>query len=398
MRDLSSARGVGAGRYRAPMVSLGEVADLVHEWFPPATAESWDRVGLVVGDRSAPVRRILLAVDPTLEVVREAAAYGADLLITHHPLLLRGVHAVATGTPKGRIVTELIRSGCGLLCVHTNADRAAGGVAEAMAAALGLADVRPLAADLPESWDKLTTYVPLADADRIRSALAAAGAGQLGAYDACSFSVPGEGRFLPRPGAMPAIGSVGVPEAVEETRIECLLPAVARSRVVAALVEAHPYEEPAYDVVALASTGPGRTGIGRVGTVEGLSLRGLAERVAAAVPATAHGIRVSGDPARMVRTVAVSPGAGDSMFDAVLASGAEAYVTSDLRHHPAAELIERDSSPGLIDVSHWAGEWPWLPALASRLDAAVGPRRGGAGDTVESRVSTLVTDPWTFRI
>ncbi len=305
MRELSSGGVSTPAAIVPPMRTLGEIADLIHGWFPPATAESWDRVGLVVGDRAAGVRRILLAVDPTLEVVREAAAYGADLLITHHPLLLRGVHGVATDTPKGRIVTELIRADCALLCAHTNADRARGGVAEAMADALGLADVRPLVAD--------------------------------------------------------------------------------------------PYEEPAYDVVALRRTAPAETGIGRVGAVAPLPLRALADRVAAAVPATAHGIRVSGDPDRVVQRVAVSPGAGDSLFDAVLAAGADVYVTSDLRHHPAAEFIEREGT-AVIDVSHWASEWLWLPALARRLDAALGAGAGDAGATVESRVSTLVTDPWTFRI
>lgn len=397
MRELSSGGVSTPAAIVPPMRTLGEIADLIHGWLPPATAESWDRVGLVVGDRAAGVRRILLAVDPTLEVVREAAAYGADLLITHHPLLLRGVHGVATDTPKGRIVTELIRADCALLCAHTNADRARGGVAEAMADALGLADVRPLVADPGDAWDKLTTYVPLADADRVRAALAEAGAGRLGAYDACSFSAPGEGRFLPRAGADPAIGSVGVAEVVEEARIECLLPAAARSRVIAALRAAHPYEEPAYDVVALRRTAPAETGIGRVGAVAPLPLRALADRVAAAVPATAHGIRVSGDPDRVVQRVAVSPGAGDSLFDAVLAAGADVYVTSDLRHHPAAEFIEREGT-AVIDVSHWASEWLWLPALARRLDAALGAGAGDAGATVESRVSTLVTDPWTFRI
>lgn len=372
------------------MPTLGELAGLIEAWYPSGTAEEWDRVGLVAGDPDAPVRKVLLAVDPTLEVAREAVAWDAGLLITHHPLLLRGVHSIALDTAKGRTLTTLVRAECALLCAHTNADRAVGGVAEAMADSLGLTDQRPLVPDPGPALDKLTTYVPAGAADAVRTALAAAGAGAMGDYDGCSFSTPGEGRFRPLPGARPTIGSVGAPEVVEEIRIECVLPASRRTSVVAAMRDAHPYEEPAFDVVALRETTPGHTGIGRVGTVEPTTLRDFVRRVADTLPAAAAGIRVSGDPDRWVTTVAVSPGAGDAMFDDVLAAGADVYVTSDLRHHPAGEFLER-SGAALVDVAHWAGEWLWLPVVEARLRAEL-------GDTVETRVSTLVTDPWTFRL
>lgn len=124
--------------------TLGEVVDLVHTWFPPATAEDWDAVGLVAGDPAEPVRRILVALDPVADVVDEALAWEADLVLTHHPLLLRGVHGVPADDPKGSVVHRLVRGGCALLAAHTNADVAAGGVAEALAARLGLVDVLPL--------------------------------------------------------------------------------------------------------------------------------------------------------------------------------------------------------------------------------------------------------------
>jgi dinuclear metal center YbgI/SA1388 family protein len=370
--------------------SLQDVVDLVHSWYPPGTADSWDAVGLVHGDPAAPVRRVLFAVDPTIEVAQEAAEWGADLLVVHHPLFLKPVHGFAATTPKGRTLATLAGAGCALLTAHTNADQAVGGVSEAMATALGLTDVVPVLPRPSDAVDKLTVFVPPADADRVRTALAGAGAGRIGDYDHASFSTPGHGRFRPLEGASPAVGEVGSLEQVDEERVEVVLDRRLRGRVVAAMLAAHPYEEPAYDVVELAPTAAPATGAGRIGTVQEQTLGEFARRVAAALPETAHGVRVAGDPDRPVRRVALCGGAGDFMLDAVLATDADVYVTSDLRHHPAAEFLEQ-GGPALVDVAHWAAEWTWLPVVRARLDRQL-------GDTVETRVSTLRTDPWQFRV
>ncbi|MFC4786515.1 Nif3-like dinuclear metal center hexameric protein [Nocardioides sp. MAHUQ-72] len=371
------------------MPKISDVVDLLHGWYPPATADGWDAVGLVYGDPGADVGKVMFAVDPALEVAREAAAWGADLLVVHHPLFLKPVHGFAATTPKGRTLATLAGAGCALLTAHTNADRAVGGVSEAMATALGLTDLAPLVAGGDGPQDKLTVYVPVADADRVRAALADAGAGRIGDYDQASFSTPGEGRFRPLEGAAPSIGSVGTAEVVDEVRVEVVLPRGRRTAVVAAMLTVHPYEEPAYDVVELADPGTAPTGAGRIGSVAETTLRGFAETVAGALPATAHGVRVAGDPDRVVRRVAVCGGAGDFLLDTVLRTDADVYVTSDLRHHPAGEFLEKDG-PALVDVPHWAAEWTWLPVVRTRLAEAL-------GDTVETRVSTECTDPWTFR-
>ncbi|HEX6149614.1 Nif3-like dinuclear metal center hexameric protein [Nocardioides sp.] len=371
------------------MPTLKDVVDLIHGWYPPATADSWDAVGLVAGDPEASVEKVLCAVDPTPEVAREAVEWGADLLLVHHPLFLTPVHGVAATTPKGRTLHTLLGAGCALLTAHTNADQAVGGVSEAMAAALGLAEVEPLLPAPAPPTDKLTVFVPVPDADRVRDALAMAGAGRIGDYDHASFSTPGEGRFRPRDGASPSIGEVGRVELVDEVRVEVVLPRHLRTHVVGAMLEVHPYEEPAYDVVELADPGGAATGTGRIGSVAPTSLREFAASVAASLPETAHGVRVAGDPDRSVRRVAVCGGAGDFLLDTVLAGDADVYVTSDLRHHRAAEFLEH-GGPALVDVAHWAAEWTWLPVVSARL-------AGALGDTVETRVSTLNTDPWQFR-
>jgi dinuclear metal center YbgI/SA1388 family protein len=375
-------------------IALRDVVGLLDGWYDPAWAESWDAVGLVCGDPDRPVSKVLLAVDPAPAVVEEAVAWGADLVVVHHPLLLTAVSSVAATTPKGRVVHELVRAGIGLFTAHTNADVPEDGVNEALARAVGIVDPRVVVAD-QDGTDKIVFFVPVAEADRVRGAVTAAGAGGIGDYDSCTFTTPGEGRFRPREGASPAIGRVGDLEVVEEVRVEAVLPRARRGAVVRALLEAHPYEEPAYDVLELANhAGPATRGHGRIGRLAApTTLRGFAEHVAGALPGTAHGVRVSGDPDRRVETVVVASGSGDFMLETVLGLDADVYLTSDLRHHRAAEFREHDG-PALVDVAHWAAEWTWLPVAERKLVEALGAR----GDTVETRVSTTVTDPWTFRV
>lgn len=375
------------------MASLNDVVTLLHGWYPPHTADAWDAVGLVYGDPAAPVSKVMFAVDPTLAVAQEAAEWGADLLVVHHPLFLKPVHGFAATTPKGRTLATLAGAGsgagCALLTAHTNADQAIGGVSEALAQALGLTDLAPIASSAGGPLDKVTVYVPVASAEAVRAALSAAGAGQVGDYDSCTFTTRGEGRFRPLAGSQPRIGQVGEHEVVDEVRVEAVLPRERRTAVVTGLLAAHPYEEPAYDVVELVDPGLGQTGSGRIGTITETTLGEFAVAVDAALPATAHGVRVAGDPDRVVRRVAVCGGAGDFLLGAVLASDADVYVTSDLRHHPASEFLEQ-GGPALVDVSHWAAEWTWLPMVEARLADAL-------GDTVETRISTINTDPWQFR-
>ncbi|MGW6129937.1 Nif3-like dinuclear metal center hexameric protein [Cellulomonas sp. NPDC055163] len=388
---------------RDDALPLAEVVRLLERRYPPATAESWDAVGLVTGDPGQPVRRVLLAVDPVAAVVDEAVAWGADLVLVHHPLLLRPVTSVAATTFKGALVHRLVRSGVALHVAHTNADAAHGGVAEALADAVGLVDQVPLVAQPVEALDKHVVFVPVADAERLVDALAAAGAGAVGEYSRCAWRTTGEGTFTPSDRADPAVGRRGEATTVVEARVEMVAPRRLRRAVTAAMRAAHPYEEVAFDVLELARE-DGATGLGRVGRLPGpTTLRGFAERVAQALPATAQGVRLAGDPDGVVERVAVLGGSGDSLFDAVRAAGVDAYLTADLRHHPASELRERaefEAAPGapatpyLVDVAHFASEWPWLERAAADLRADA----RAAGATVETRVSTLRTDPWSGRV
>lgn len=375
-------------------LTLHHVITLLEQRYPPSTAHDWDAVGLVTGDRSSPIGTVLLAVDPVDTVVDEAIEIGADLIITHHPLLLRGVTSVSTDTPKGALVHRLIRAGIALYVAHTNADIAAGGVNEALADLVGLKDARPLQPAPGEDLDLLITYVPTPQAEQVRQALGAAGAGQVGEYTGCAWSVTGTGEFTPVGSADPTIGTVGEHTKVEEVRLEMVLPPSRRTQVVTALRDAHPYEEPAFSVVPTAPA-PSGTGLGRIGTLpNSMTLRELAEHVASVLPATAHGVRIGGDPQALVRTVAVCGGSGDSLLEAARAAGVDAYLTADLRHHPASEALAHPDAPGLLDVAHWASEWPWLPIAADYLRARV----DASGTPLDVRVSTRPTDPWSDRV
>ncbi|TDQ04095.1 Nif3-like dinuclear metal center hexameric protein [Labedaea rhizosphaerae] len=259
------------------MPTLADVIAVLEAAYPPELAESWDAVGLVCGDPAEPVTKVLVCVDPVDATVDEALAQGAQLIVAHHPLLLRGVHGVPADTPKGSLVHRLVRGGAALLCMHTNADNAEPGVSDALAKALGLKITGPL-----------------------------------------------------------------VPE----------------------------------------------TNSGRIGEVDPQPFAEFIDRVGIALPETAGGVRAAGELSRTIETVAVCGGSGDSFLDAATAAGVDAYVTADLRHHPASEHLAKPGAPALVDVAHWASEWPWCAQAAGVIEVAF-------DGTVDVTVSTLRTDPWT---
>ncbi|MGY1751122.1 Nif3-like dinuclear metal center hexameric protein [Modestobacter sp. SYSU DS0511] len=374
-----------------PGAPLGEVVAALEARYAPELAEKWDAVGLVCGDREETVRSVLFAVDPTAAVVDEAIATGVDLVVTHHPLLLTPVHGVPADDPKGRLVHRLIRAGIGLFVAHTNADRAAEhGVNDALAATLGLADTLPLDPVGAPRTDTLVAFVPVAGADRLADALAEAGAGVMGEYTRCVWQTTGTGSFIPGGDAHPAIGAQGRLERVAEARLEMVVPRHRRAAVLRALQEGHPYEDPGYALFENSAT-PSRAGLGRVGELaEPTTLREFADRVARALPATPGGVRVAGDPDRAVRTVAVCGGSGGSLLEAATAAGADVFLTSDLKHHAVSEAREVPG-PALVDVAHYASEWPWLPVAADLLHRDLDGR-------VQVAVSEQRTDPWTWQV
>lgn len=356
------------------MITVGQVRSILDRWYPPSLAESWDAPGLVCGDPDEAVGRIACALEATDAVVDAAIEAHADMLVVHHPLLMRGTTSVAADTPKGRIVHRLIRHRIALMSAHTNADAAVGGVNDVLAQVLGVVVECPLE-PVAQPVDLWGIQVPVDSVEAVRNALFKAGAGQFDGYDQCSFETLGRGQFRPLTGSHPVVGTTNQIETVEEVRIHVVAPTLARSTVRKALVDAHPYEVPAYDVKTIDSgsrPGPVTPGIGRVGHLdEPMTLRSFTQRVSERLPQTVWGVRAAGNPDQPITTVALCSGAGDSLLDAAAASGADVYLTSDLRHHPADEHL-RAGGPALIDTAHWASESVWCADVARRLHDELG--------------------------
>lgn len=369
-------------------VTVQTVVDALEAAYPPALAESWDQVGLICGDPDAEVTKVAFALDCTQEVAERAVAAGAQLLVVHHPLLLRGVHSVAANTPKGKVIHTLLAGGCALFAAHTNADSARPGVSDKLAELVGITPGRPIKPVTLDATDRWGVHVPPAAAADLKRALFEAGAGAIGDYRECAFSFEGTGEFTPVEGANPTDGAVGAHYTGDEIRVEFVARAADRRRIVEKLREVHPYEEPAFDVVQMADTRDleTATGLGRIGELEEpMTLREFTQQVANALPETAWGVRAAGDPEQIVRRVAVSSGSGDSFLADVAKLGVDVYVTSDLRHHPVDEHL-RAGGPAVIDTAHWASEFPWT----EQAESIVAPL------SVDTEILHIRTDPWTI--
>lgn len=369
-------------------VSVGDVRRVLDEAYPPHLAEKWDAVGLICGDPAAEVKRVAFALDCTQAVAERAVELGADMLVVHHPLLLRGVESVAADTPKGKVVHTLVSNGVALFAAHTNADKARPGVNDKLAELVGITPGRPIVPE-PQGVDKWGVHVPVAAAEEVKQALFDAGAGHIGAYSHCSFDIDGTGQFQPEEGADPTEGEIGALHRGEELRVEFVAPAALRSSLLKALHTVHPYEVPAYDITETAGHQDLDTalGLGRVGELpQEMTLREFTQQVANALPETAWGIRAAGDPDQKVRTVAVSSGSGDSFLSAAAKLGVDVYVTSDLRHHPVDEHL-RAGGPAVIDTAHWASEFPWTAQARDIVENAL---------ELDTEIISLRTDPWTI--
>lgn len=371
------------------MTTVGDIRSILDTAYPPALAESWDSVGLICGDPADEVHKVAFALDCTQAVAEEAVRLGAQMLVVHHPLLMRGVTSVAADTPKGKVIHTLIRGGVALFAAHTNADSARPGVNDRLAELVGIAPGRPILPKTGAGVDKWGVHVPPADVDTVKKALFDAGAGEIGNYRDCAFDIEGTGQFTPVEGADPTDGEIGQTYRAAEVRVEFVAPARLRRPLIHALRAAHPYEEPAFDILEMADTTDtaAALGLGRIGELpEPMTLREFTQQVADALPVTEWGVRAAGDPDAVVQKVAVSSGSGDSFLDAVRGLGVDVYVTSDLRHHPVDEYL-RAGGPPVIDTAHWASEFPWTSQAAEM----VGEKAG-----IDTYVIDLRTDPWTL--
>lgn len=367
--------------------TVGDWMALVEDRYPPSTAADWDEVGLHVGASSWPVERVLVSLDVTGAVVDEAADGPATLLLAHHPLLFHGLDRLTPDTAAGGLALRAAAAQVAVAAAHTNLDVAAdgAGTSDPVADLLALEGREPLTSEVRAAARKLVTFVPPEAVEEVIDALAEAGAGRIGRYERCSFRVRGIGTFRPSADADPYRGEPGDDNRVEELRVEMEVPGRRLGGAVRALLTVHPYEEVAYDVYA--TTTGGTLGFGWVGDLpEPSTLREIASRIRRELPAP-H-LRYAGDPERVVRRVAVVGGAGDSLVGAARTTGADVYVTGDLRHHVTLEALE--TGLALVDAGHHATEIAAMPAWRSRLEEAAGDR----GLAAEVIASSIPTGPW----
>ncbi|RKZ33575.1 Nif3-like dinuclear metal center hexameric protein [bacterium] len=322
-----------------------------------------DRVGLFCGDRKRAIEKVLLALDPTDAVIEEAIQGGFDLLFTHHPLTRNEFKSVLKDDRKTGKIYRAIQHDLAIYSAHTNLDFAPFGVSVTLAEILGVEIERPLYDKSTEKLYKLVVFVPEDNFELFRKQILDIGIGNIGNYSHCSFSTSGEGTFKPTSGANPYIGKIGKLEKVNELRLETIVPAHLLGRAIRAVNDYHPYEEPALDIYPLENDKI-KGGFGVIGNLPKImSINSIAELCAEKLPT--YEIRYIGDAERVVRKVAILGGSGDLFIEQVISSGADLYITGELKHHSALELAEAGISA--IVSGHFGTEWIVLPRLKNIL-------------------------------
>jgi dinuclear metal center YbgI/SA1388 family protein len=343
------------------MHTVGAIVDYLNRFAPAHLAADWDNVGLLLGDRSASVERVMTCLTVTPEVVQEAVQANVQLIVTHHPILFRPIQRLTTDTPEGRMLLSLIQAGVAVYSPHTAFDNTAGGINESLARRLGLIEMVPLRPREGLHQCKIVVFVPQADLARVSDAMFGAGAGHIGEYSQCSFRLAGTGTFFGSEAAHPTVGEKGRREEVGEWRLEVLCAANRVEPVIAAMRHAHSYEEPAYDVYPLQPTAIAEGRIGRLS--KAVSLEQLAHTAKKA--ANANQVQMVGDAGRLIERVAIACGAGgDFLMDAVWAK-AEVLLTGETRFHDL--LSAKAHGIALVLPGHYATERFAVEELATRL-------------------------------
>lgn len=313
----------------------------------PSLAYDWDPIGLHIGTLNKEVSNVLVTLDVTPDVIKEAIEKKCELIIAHHPPIFSKLKAVNTSTYLGAMIETCIKHDIAVYAAHTNLDIAIGGVNDMLADALKLKDTKMLTETYNEPVMKLAVFTPLEQTQQVRDALAKAGAGELGDYEHVSYSIKGTGRFRPAEGADPFIGEIGKMEIVDEEKIEVVFPKSLKSRVLKAMFKAHPYEEVAYDLYTM-DIQANEHGLGRIGSIESTTLEEFAEEVKERL--NVPFVRIAGDPQQPIEKVAVLGGNGSKYtFDAKRA-GADVLVTGDIDFHTAQDAVA--SGLCIIDAGH----------------------------------------------
>ncbi|NQT89405.1 Nif3-like dinuclear metal center hexameric protein [bacterium] len=347
----------------AAAATIGDVVAALDVLAPPVLAESWDNVGLLVGDPEAPCSRAVVCLDVSEALVKRVAQQSGELIISHHPTLFHPLASLTGASAPERTVLAAVQCRVALVAAHTNYDVAPGGVNDVLAELLGLEDIAPLARCSASPQAKIVVFTPKAALGGVMQALSENGAGAIGQYRECSFRTEGTGAFRGLPGTDPAVGKADSFEEAAELRVEASVPLALAGRVAAAVRATHPYEEPAIDVYPLQDA-RAEVGIGRFGRLP------KPVRVAALIATikeklgVSH-VRVAGETARAVERVGIVGGTGGRYWKDAARQDCQLFLTGEVSHHDAMDA----ASAGLVvvDAGHAGTEASAIPALAKRL-------------------------------
>jgi dinuclear metal center YbgI/SA1388 family protein len=342
------------------MTKLKKIIKYLEAKAPMQLAESWDNVGLQVGDDNQEVSKGLVALTVTDAVVQNAIDLSVDIIISHHPLIFDSLKAIQTSDPIGRKLEKLIKNNIALYVMHTNLDVIADGVSFQLAKATGLKNGKLLREVSAEELYKLVVFVPKDNLEEFSNKVFEAGAGYIGNYSNCGFSQPGIGTFLPQEGTNPYIGEQGKLEKVEEFRWESIVPKSKLSQVINSISKNHPYEEPAFDIYPLKNKGR-RFGYGYIGKIENATIDQLQSKWGGELKGYGK------DTARQIGKVAVCGGSGAFLLKNAAQEKVDVYITGDIKYHD--HLLAEDLGLTILDIGHYASELPIVNALQEWLSA-----------------------------
>ncbi|CQR46868.1 Putative GTP cyclohydrolase 1 type 2 [Paraliobacillus sp. PM-2] len=325
-----------------------DIIRMIEEWAPKELAYDWDNVGLQIGSLHKKVNNVMVTLDVLENVVDEAIEKRIDLIIAHHPLLFNALKQINIESAKGRTIEKLIKHDITVYAAHTNLDIAFGGVSDMLAHRLDIKNTKVLVPSGQERLMKLVTYVPEQDLEQVKKALGDNGAGYIGNYSHCTFTQKGTGSFVPKEGTNPYIGTLGEEEKVKEVKLETIIPSSKKDFFIKVLLAAHPYEEPAYDLIALDNPGE-IIGIGRIGCLnQPMEMSDFCKLIKEKLKVS--GLRVVGNVDKKVEKVAVLGGSGEDFISHAKRKGADVYITGDLTFHEAQEAWEMGLT--VIDPGH----------------------------------------------
>lgn len=344
---------------------LKEITDYIESRYSLDLAYDWDNVGLVIGAEDARVERVLTCLDVDRAAIQRAVSSNADLIISHHPLIFKGIKKINSRSQKGRDILEIMRNGINVYCMHTNFDIATDGLNDHICKLLKLKSTSLIGITHEQSLCKIAVYVPKGYEDTVRDALSSAGVGHIGNYDSCTFGIDGTGTFRPLEGSKPFIGVQNTLEQVEEVKIETICTMSNVKAAVESIMRVHPYEEPAYDVYELVNKGEAQ-GIGRVGALENkMTLSELAREIKTILKLDS--VKVCGDLGMPVENVAVVSGSGAEFICDAAKAGAQVLITGDVKYHQAQEALE--SGIAIIDAGHHGTEKHFSVLMKEFLEA-----------------------------